>query len=167
MGWLPPEQYVTTIENATMFGCFFVTDVHGRPLGLRSRRDPDVWQFPGGDVDPGEDPLTTAIREYREETGHDLRTIHPDLAEHPRLLAVTYASAGAAWPRAKAGYVFDGGTLTAQQLDTITLQASEHTEWAVHDLEGWGKLMTGPRHEFVSKVAEARVSGQTLYLGAL
>ncbi|MFJ8442806.1 NUDIX domain-containing protein [Kitasatospora griseola] len=167
MSWLPPDQYVTTIENATLFGCFFVTDVRGRPLALRSRRNPDVWQFPGGDVDPSEDPLTTAVREFQEETGHDIRAIHPGLVKNPRLLAVTHAPAGAAWPRAKVGYVFDGGFLTDRQLDTIVLQDTEHTEWAVHGLADWRNLMTSSRYEFVCRIIEARNSGRTAYLSPL
>ncbi|MFI6447123.1 hypothetical protein [Kitasatospora sp. NPDC050543] len=45
-GWLPPEEYVRTIANATTYGCLYLTDRDGRPLGLRSHIDPDLWQWP-------------------------------------------------------------------------------------------------------------------------
>ena len=32
----------------------------------------DLWELPGGKCDPGEDPLTTMRREFREETGYIL-----------------------------------------------------------------------------------------------
>src|SRR5690348_2221696 len=43
-------------------------DGEGRIL-LCHRRDADVWNLPGGQVERGEAPWQAAIRETREETG--------------------------------------------------------------------------------------------------
>ena len=47
----------------------------GRILMSRRRADqamPNLWEFPGGKVEPGEHPEAALIREVREELGCDL-----------------------------------------------------------------------------------------------
>jgi predicted NUDIX family NTP pyrophosphohydrolase len=38
-----------------------------------AKRDDGAWSIPKGELEPGDDPLATAQREFREETGFDLR----------------------------------------------------------------------------------------------
>ncbi len=45
-----------------------VFDEHGRVL-LCHRRDVDLWNLPGGGLEPGETPWDGVVREVREETG--------------------------------------------------------------------------------------------------
>ena len=37
-----------------------------------AKRDAGAWSIPKGEIEPGLDPLATALREFHEETGFDL-----------------------------------------------------------------------------------------------
>ncbi|AWZ05153.1 MULTISPECIES: NUDIX domain-containing protein [unclassified Streptomyces] len=75
------EHHVVRLHHVAISA---VLDDQDRVLMLwRYRFVPDSfgWELPGGIVDPGEDPATTALREVEEETGW-----RPDALEH----VVTY-----------------------------------------------------------------------------
>jgi len=55
-----------------------VRTIRGRPhlAAIRPRgKDAGVWALPKGNIDPGEKPPETAVREVREETGVEGRLI--------------------------------------------------------------------------------------------
>ncbi|WP_405013538.1 NUDIX domain-containing protein [Kitasatospora sp. NBC_01539] len=155
-GWLPPEEYVRTIANATMYGCLYFTDTRGRPLGLRSTIDPDPWQWPGGNTDKGETPWETAVRECKEETGIAFRG-------ECRLIGMNFAPAGGGWPLCRVGFVFDGGTLTDAQLDAIVLDPAEHTEWRVLTIDQWRTVMDPLTFDRLADTDASRRTSTTMY----
>jgi 8-oxo-dGTP pyrophosphatase MutT (NUDIX family) len=46
-------------------------------LLVRSKKDPSVWVFPKGHIEPGESAIDAALREMREEAGVDGDLIGP------------------------------------------------------------------------------------------
>jgi len=52
--------------------CCLIMSDDGKVLAVSRRDDPTQLGFPGGKMDPGEDLITTATRELKEETGLDI-----------------------------------------------------------------------------------------------
>lgn len=90
-GWLPvntrtyrmPDGSVSEWDihaiGFTTVGVLALTDDEGVVLARQFRPGPAavVLDLPGGIVDPGEDLLTAAVRELREETGYSCESIEP------------------------------------------------------------------------------------------
>ena len=53
----------------------YLVPVHEGKVLLLRRRHTDFWEFPGGGVDWGEDPVHAARRELKEETGLDAHDV--------------------------------------------------------------------------------------------
>lgn len=156
---MTPTQYAETVPHHTVYGCLYVRDERDRPVQLRSVYGSRPWQFPGGNLDAqGEDPLQTARREAVEETGLDLGQ------GAPRLVLTHFLHAGPRLPLNKVGLVFDGGRLTADQLDRIRLDPAEHDMWAVHDLATWQKLMAPRAFACLDAIERARRGEGPAYL---
>ncbi|MGW7757925.1 NUDIX domain-containing protein [Streptomyces violaceusniger] len=156
---MAPARYAQTVPHHTVYGCLYVRDEHDRPVQLRSVYGSRLWQLPGGNLDAqGEDPLQTARRETVEETGLELAL------EAPRLLLTHFLHAGPRMPLNKVGLIFDGGRLTADQLDRIRLDPAEHDMWAVHDMAGWQELMAPRAFVRLDAIERARRGEGPAYL---
>lgn len=156
--WLSPEEYVDTIENATLYACLLFTDEQEQLFMLHTSRPEhgQIWQFAGGNVEKGATPWDTARQECWEETG--LLFAGP-----PVLLAVHYIKPSAAWPRGKIGVVFDGGTLTSQQLTAVRVDPREHTHWEAHTPDEWRGILTPAQFARVSRWLRGREQGAASY----
>lgn len=128
--WLPRHEYIQQAPKAIVYASVFFTDMEDRPLCLRSPHRGEVWQIPGGVMDEGETPWETAAREVREETSIVIAGPRPLLLTH-------FATIDSAWSVPRIGFIFDGGTLHADELDAITLDADEHDGWDVRTLADW------------------------------
>ena len=102
-------------------GMLFVNDA-GQVLLVQPTYK-DHWDIPGGYVETGETPAQAAAREVHEELGIEA-TVGP-------LLVADWA------PQPEEGdkllFVFDGGTLTAERISAIRLQADELVFCAFRD----------------------------------
>ena len=97
-------------------GALFL-DTEGRVLLVRPIYK-DYWDIPGGYVEPGESPRAACLREIREELGLEL-----NVGPH---LVVDWAPADNEGD--KLLFIFDGGSLTADELGRVALQPEELAE---------------------------------------
>ncbi|MHC5256239.1 NUDIX domain-containing protein [Streptomyces sp. UC4497] len=155
---MSPEAYVQTLPHHTVYSCFYLRDERDRPFQLRSVYQGRAWQFAGGNTDTDEDPLETARREAVEETGLRLGQ------GHPCLLLTHYLRPTARWPMGKIGFIFDGGTLTSDQLRKIQLDPAEHDMWAIHTLDEWRHLMGADPFARLEAAEQARIGDGPRYL---
>ncbi|MFJ6433326.1 NUDIX hydrolase [Streptomyces sp. NPDC091416] len=123
-------QFAASRHAVWLGAAAIITDEVGRVLLVRpTYRKDDTWLLPGGVVEPGEHPHVTCRRELTEELG---------LADLPlaRVLAVHSLSShhhnvqpGPSGP-GEVRFVFDGGSLTPDQVKTIRLPREELSEYA-------------------------------------
>ncbi|MEU4347148.1 NUDIX hydrolase [Streptomyces sp. NPDC023838] len=114
----------------------------------------DYRDIPGGYVEQGESPLQACVREVHEELG-----IKPHIG---RLLVVDWA------PNPGEGdkvlYLFDGGRVSAEQRQRITLQADELRGYDFHDAEQLAELTIPRLVRRITAGIQARMDGSTAYL---
>lgn len=99
-------------------------DADGRVLLVKPSYK-DVWEIPGGAIEPGEAPRMCCRRELREELGLELAI--------GRLLVIDWLPPA---PPAPDGwmFVFDGGVMTPDTAADIRLCPDELLEWRFVDL---------------------------------
>jgi 8-oxo-dGTP pyrophosphatase MutT (NUDIX family) len=121
-----------------------IRDPQGRLLVLKPTYRPE-WLMAGGHVEPGESPREACVREIREELGLDLVV--------GRLLTIDHL-----------GPSNDGVVLAPEEVEQITLQEEELSEWRFVAPEEAEQLLSTPVVRRLRLVLDAAESGETLYL---
>lgn len=114
----------------------------------------DFWEIPGGLIEVGETPSQGCAREIAEELG---------LTREPgRLLVVDWAPHPTHGDRVL--FVFDGGTMSEQDIAAIRLQPEELDSYTfLPPAEALDRLIPRLRRR-ISAALDAREANRTLYL---
>ncbi len=112
------------------------------------------WELPGGIVEPEENPREAAIREVREELG---------IALLPGpLLVIDWMPHYLGWDDA-IEFIFDGGSISGDDLGRFTLQPSEIAAVQLVTLDQAAGHLTPLSHRRLS-IATSLQPGETAYL---
>ncbi|KMS82764.1 NUDIX domain-containing protein [Prauserella rugosa] len=125
MDLLPFDEYVRSLPRRRMAAGVLFHDSSGRVL-LVEPSYKQHWDIPGGVVDAGEAPWTTARREVREEIGLDRRL--------GQLLVIDNISDDGRMPEGLA-FVWDGGLITDADVAALTLTDPEITSVGLHTMQ--------------------------------
>ena len=131
-----------------------ITDQWDRVCLLETTFKQD-WELPGGIVNPSESPWQGAVREIQEELALDL--------EVGRVLAIDWLAPYLGWEDALE-LIFDGGQLSAEQVDAIVPDPVEigAVHWLTPD-KAADKMAPFARGRMLAAVA-CRIGGGTQYL---
>lgn len=122
---LPQDEYAKSLPRKhSGVGVLFFNDIN--ELLVVKPNYKEGWIVVGGVVDENESPLASAIRETKEEIGLDI--VNLDFA------GVHYCSAVAPFGDSFQ-FMFNGGRLSHEQIQSIKLQTEELDEFAFISLE--------------------------------
>jgi len=111
----------------------------------------DRWQLPGGLVEADESPRDGCLREVAEELGL--------VVSLGRMLAMTWQPPGPDDPHGALMIDYDGGLLTGEQVQAITLPASELRSWRWADRDKVAEFATTRTQLRVLEAERARLAG--------
>ena len=149
---LPYDEYVAQLPQKRMSAGVLIRDDADRVLLVEPSYKPS-WEIPGGVVEDGEAPWTTAARELHEEIG----------LTRPcgRLLVVDYVPAENDTLPERIGFVFDGGTIDPATFDGLVLGAEivSAAWYSTDEIRTMVKPLLADR---IAAAVEAAVTGVTV-----
>ncbi|MCG5469564.1 NUDIX hydrolase [Micromonospora sp. LAH09] len=123
--------YIASVTRVRAAAGVVLRDQTGRVLVVHPTYK-DVWEIPGGVVEPDESPADACTREIREELGLSMPA--------GTLLCVDWVPASPPWDGGLM-FVFDGGVLTTDQIATMRLCPDELNRFEFVEPERLGEVL--------------------------
>ncbi|MEU8159519.1 NUDIX hydrolase [Micromonospora parva] len=127
----PDPSYIASVTRVRAAAGALLRDRAGRVL-LVHLAYKDVWEIPGGTLEPDESPADACTREIREELGLSVPA--------GALLCVDWVLASPPWDGGLM-FVFDGGVLTADQIAAMRLCPDELDGFEFVEPERLGEVL--------------------------
>uniref|UniRef100_UPI003F4936C2 NUDIX domain-containing protein n=1 Tax=Streptomyces sp. CA-136453 TaxID=3240050 RepID=UPI003F4936C2 len=151
-GLLTHDEWIASMAHNTASASLVIHDEEHRLLLLHPTYQ-EQWQFPGGVVGHGEDPLEAALRETEEEVGQRFSC-------EPQLLGVDWYRPEGLTPYAQ--FFFKGPRVVSENFE-VTLSV-EHDAWEWRSVEAWRPLVGPQQAGLLAYVQAALITGRPFYL---
>jgi 8-oxo-dGTP pyrophosphatase MutT (NUDIX family) len=150
----PDLAYIASLVRVRAAAGVLFFDEHGRVLLVHPTYK-DEWEIPGGALELDESPLVACEREVKEELGFAPRI--------GGVLCVDWVPPAPPWDGGLM-FLFDGGTLTTDQIAGIRLRPEEldHYEFVAPD--ALGEMLVPRLAHRVTACLQARDTGGGIYL---
>lgn len=145
----PSPAYIAGLVRVRAAAGVIFVDDQDRVLLVRPTYK-DTWEVPGGAVEIDESPLATCEREVQEELGFTPRV--------GGLLCVDWVPPNPPWDGGLM-FLFDGGSLTSAQIDSIRLPPNELDHWAFIPANDLDRVLIPRLARRVSACLQARERG--------
>jgi 8-oxo-dGTP diphosphatase len=153
MAYVEPEVWYQRLPTFYASAGALITDTAGRILLVKPNYR-DGWALPGGTLEPDETPEAACAREVHEDLGLELPPT--------RLLVVDWAPADGERPRPFVYFLFDCGTIDADQ--PIRLQTDELDDYRYVDPDQAERHLASHVAARVPAAVRSRLNGTTIYL---
>lgn len=151
------NEYLTNLPKKRMGSGALVFNKKGEVLLVKPNYKAH-WSIPGGTVDANESPRQACIREVKEEVGITLSSL--------TFLCVEYTPAIGDKNEALQ-FVFNGGVLTEDQVESIKIQETELDDYRFVNVEKAPEMLGGHMRNLAKrfpKCLEAIKTGTAIYL---
>ncbi len=153
---LPYDEYWKSLNKIVIgSGAIFLNE-NNEILILKTTYK-EGWNWPGGITEKGESPKTTCEREIKEETGLDIKVKTLLCTDYREIQDESLANESLQM-------IFDGGTLTQEQIEKIKLDPTEHSEYMFASMEKAETLLHPALAKRLPHVLEALSDNSFFYL---
>lgn len=150
----PDLAYIASLVRVRAAAGVLFFDQDGRVLLVHPTYK-DEWEIPGGSLELDESPLAACEREVKEELGFSPRL--------GGLLCVDWVPPAPPWDGGLM-FLFDGGTLTAEQIAGIRLRPRELDRFEFVDPEAVDEMLVPRLARRVAACLRVRASAGSVYL---
>lgn len=148
---LPLKDYLASLPQKRMgAGCLFF-DEQGRILLVKPTYKPG-WEIPGGVVELNESPQKCCEREIQEELGLQRTTSGLLVVDYNRAIGQKTESLM---------FIFNGGTLSFDQIAAIRLPVSELSEFRFFDVTALPEMTSTLRGRIMAAYEQSAKGGAT------